>query len=161
MNLNINNHRICILIYWKDHDTSNKHGENAEYLLVTSVGRDVAEANTREAGAGEVERCDVRLCVRHVLNRHLELLCQGVGPACNTTQQNIRKNKSYDISVYFSSQHSQMETDQILKRSSYGSHFTSYQPFLKNNILKTFYIYERPQLRIYERWTQLRTSPTL
>lgn len=69
---------------WKDRDTSDKHGEDAEYLLVTSVGRDVAEANTREAGAGEVESCDVGLCVSHVLNRHLELLCQSVGPACNT-----------------------------------------------------------------------------
>lgn len=71
-----------------DADTSNKHGEDAEYFLIACVGGDVAKANTGEARASEVESRDVGLCMRHILDRYLELLGQGVGPACDTTECN-------------------------------------------------------------------------
>ena len=73
--------------------TSDEHGGDREDLLGVGVGRDVAEADRRETGTGEVERRDVRghragQVRAFAVDRIVEFLRQLVQPAYRRRQQN-------------------------------------------------------------------------
>jgi len=78
---------------YTDRLTSDEHGDDREDLLGVGVGGDVAEADRREAGAGEVERRDVGRHAgqtgqhRPVHYRRVELVRQLIQPTCTHTRQ--------------------------------------------------------------------------
>jgi len=72
--------------------TSNEHRDDREDFLSVGVGWDIAEADTSEAGAGEIQSWDVRRHAGQTLKHRLvhywrvELVRQLVQPTCHSSR---------------------------------------------------------------------------